>query len=225
MILFRILICTAMALMCGSLQANELDYSVSASGGAFSHLIWRGNDLNNSGSVTLGGVDVKHNSRTYAEVPAKPYDSGRLRGAEINAYVGYSVAATERLDINFAVTNYQYTGVTIDTIDTSDITDSSDSTELKIGVTYDIATINLHHEIDLKSTYFEVNVSHNLHALFSINTHVGMNDSGRENFFDYAISGEYAASDILSVTLGYANHELDSVHTGSQVFAGASLSF
>lgn len=207
----------ALSVMGSPLYAQEQAYYVSANASMFSHSLWRGIDLNKGNPVLQGGADLEYDSGFYAGVFASMYefDEGNSsdNGTEIDLYAGYTMAASESFDIEFAVTNYQFTGETQST------------TEFKIGVTYDIATINLHRDIDLKSTYFELNLTRSLTESFSVNTHIGLNDDGQDYFYDYSISGEYAATDTFSLILGYSNHELSSEITGSKVFAGASILF
>ncbi|MFT6270189.1 MAG: hypothetical protein ACJAVV_003018 [Alphaproteobacteria bacterium] len=204
----------ATLLLVAPLQAQESAYPFSENTGLYSDYLWSGIDLNNGDLAFQDDADYKLESAFYPGLWSSQYDVGNGgNGAKIDFYAGYSFSTHESFNIDFAVTNYQFTG------------ESQNLTEFRLGVSYDIATINLHRDIDLKSTYFEMNLSHSINEQFSVNTRVGRNENGSEYFYDYAISGDYAVTDIVSLILGYSNQDLGADITGSQVFAGTSISF
>lgn len=130
-----------------------------------------------------------------------------------NAYASYSISATERFDINIAVTNYQFAG------------QSLGNKAHELGLMFDIAAINRHADIDLRSTYYEFGLRHHLSTRLSFTTHVGINHNEEAQFYDFALSGEYALTQVLSLTLGYANQELNHYTSGNKAYAGARFTF
>lgn len=145
--------------------ADESEHDVSFTASAFSHYLWRGFDLNDGNFAIQGAVDYENTSGFYAGAWASQYDFGDGDdGLEIDIYAGYSMDLNNEVSMDFSVTNYQYTG------------DSDSSTEFKVGVSFNIATINVHRDIDLETTYIELNLEHEINDEFSLFGHFGVND-------------------------------------------------
>lgn len=134
----------------------------------------------------------------------------------------YTFSPLERFNVNVAVTNYQSTR---HFLCMNEVWGASFSRALKLGINFDIAAVNAHRNINVRSTYYELGMRHDINSRFSISTRMGMNRSDSTQFYDYAISGEYALTNILSVTVGYAEQTLNSTIKGEQAFVGARLTF
>jgi hypothetical protein len=133
--------------------------------------------------------------------------------AQENAYASYTILASDRFDISMAVTNYQF------------VDENLSNKAHEIGLMFDIAAINRHTNIDLRSTYYEFGLKHYINSRLSLASHIGINHSDEVRFYDFAISGEYALTHILSLTIGYANQELDRYTSGNKAYAGARITF
>jgi hypothetical protein len=201
-------------------NAQEQEYSNNPSTVVNSPNVWPGFDVNSSSEVSQGNISFESDGGFYAGVQVSQYASARYFGVYDGAYAAADVnllslfsIGNNVVDINFAVTNHLFTD------------DSIIFSEFEMGVTHDITAIHTLLDSDFSSTYFEINMRHGLHDLFSINTHMGVNDLGEQKFVDYAVWGDYEVSEVVSLIIGYSNYELASDIAGKQVFAGTSISF
>ncbi|MFQ3249414.1 MAG: hypothetical protein ACI9O6_001222 [Glaciecola sp.] len=194
--------------------ANESEHDVSFSASAFSHYLWRGFDLNDGNFAIQGAVNYENTSGLYAGAWASQYDfGGGDDGLEIDVYAGYVMALNNELSLDFSITNYQYTG------------DTDSSTEFKVGASFNIATINLHRDVDLGTTYIELNLQHEINQDFSLFGHFGINDDGDDAYNDYGVTLSYNKIENLELVVGVSGHEFDVDGADTQVFAGATYHF
>lgn len=194
--------------------AADKEHTVSFNASAFSHYIWRGFDLNDNNIAIQGGADYEHTSGFYAGVWSSQYDfGGSDDGLEIDIYAGYAMAINNDITLDFSVTSYQYTG------------DADSTTELKLGVSYAFANVNVHRDIDLDTTYIELNLAHDVYEHVSVGGHFGSNNDGDDSYYDYAFTLSYTELENIELMLGYSGHELDSDATDNKIFAGASYYF
>ncbi|MGS2720029.1 TorF family putative porin [Paraglaciecola aestuariivivens] len=177
-----------------ALAEGELSHNL----GFVSQYLWRGFNLNDEKAAIQASVDYENESGFYAGVWASQYDFGDGDdGIEVDLYAGYSMDISDEFWLDFSVTSYQYSG------------ESDASLEWKIGLGHEFFAINYHHDQDLDTNYLELNTQYPLSDQMSLNGHVGRNDDGEENTYDYAVYLSYALSDRLELSGGYSDHEYD----------------
>ena len=174
-----------------------------------SHYLWRGFDLNDGKATLQGGIDLTSDKGAYIGAWSSQYDFGdNDNGIEVDLYAGYGLELNETTSFDFSITNYQYTG------------ESDSSTEFKIGTTFKFLTLNIHRDIDLKTTYIESLVEYTLSDSIVFSARLGRNEDGTDKYYDYGLAMSYSASDNIEINVAFTDHELGEVGAESTLSAG-----
>lgn len=200
------------ALMAGGVVASPAAHAeVTANVAVTSNYVWRGLSQTDDGAALQGGVDYVHDTGFYAGAWASNFkwveeddtgDEVTTDGVEYDLYAGYAREFGD-IGVDVGVLTYNYTDADVDS-----------ATEIKLGVSYDLASFNYYigdtgADADNEYVYYELGFDFDLADDVALALHYGINDpdvSGVEESEDYSVS---ITKDFDGIELGlsYADHE------------------
>jgi uncharacterized protein (TIGR02001 family) len=179
---------------------------------ATSDYVWRGISQTLGGPALQAGIDYKHASGIYAglwgsnvdyfddsDPMSDPADDDQAR-FELDYVAGIRHEFKTGWLLDVGVIYYTYPGARRDLLESSG--------EGYAGLTYDITSVKVWHDLDVDAWYTEANLNFELRPKLAGGLHVGRSDLPDADYSDYAVSLTAALAPV-EVTLTYTTSSLN----------------